>query len=154
MSIILSEYIVVPVHKKGNSSEVSNHRSIAILSVLYKVLEKVVFKWILSNFSKFNIINKVQHGFNVCYSTQTTAHKFGESVFECLDLNLHVRLFLFLCAFDTLVFQFIIDKCVKLGFRGIFSDWLRSFVHDRTKAVKNDEIFSSDYMLVWIWASP
>lgn len=144
---ILKKSIVVPIYKKGDVNEITNYRPISLLSVFSKVFEKIVLTRIMDYLDKFKLLNSAQHGFRTGRSTQTAALSFVESVYECLDSNFCVAgLFFDLsCAFDTLSFQFILDKCYSLGFRGIFLEWLRSFLDERTMSVRVNDHFSEEY---------
>ena len=52
---------VMPIHKKGNKEFISNYRPVSLLCVLSKVLERCVFKRLLSHLS--SVLQDIQHGF-------------------------------------------------------------------------------------------
>ena len=52
---------IVPIFKKGDKQLVSNYQPISLLTVILKVLEKLIFDEIISSV-KFSISNS-QHGF-------------------------------------------------------------------------------------------
>lgn len=47
-------------------------------------------------------------------------------------------------AFDSLSFEFLIDKCYNIGFRGIFLAWVRSYLENRKILVKVGNSFSQE----------
>ena len=54
---------VTPIHKKNDPSDVSNYRSISLLSTVSKVLEKIVHKYLFNFFRDNNVITPFQSGF-------------------------------------------------------------------------------------------
>ena len=52
-----------PVYKKGDKSLVTNYRTVALTSVLCKVLERIVSAAINDQLSAFGLLNSNQHGF-------------------------------------------------------------------------------------------
>lgn len=144
---ILKKATVVPIFKKDDVHDITNYRPISILSIFSKVFEKIVFERMMKYLSKINMLDNAQHGFRSGRSTQTAAVHFVEYVYECLDGGLYVAgLFFDLSrAFDSLPFQFILDKCYNLGFRGIFLDWLHSYLQGRTMRVRIQDSLSVEH---------
>jgi hypothetical protein len=60
---ILKIAIVKPLHKKGNTGEVQNCRSMSLLSVFSKIVEKLMYSRLMLFITKNNILNDAQHGF-------------------------------------------------------------------------------------------
>lgn len=146
---ILKKSIVIPIFKSGNLNEIVNYRPISILSLLSKVFEKIVFSRMMNYLSGFKILNPAQHGFRSGHSTQSAAVDFFESVYECLDRNLFVAgvFFDLASAFDSLSFEFILEKCYNLGFRGVFLEWLRSYLNERSMSVRIGESYSESHFI-------
>lgn len=97
--------------------------------------------------SKFSILSSSQHGFRSGKSTQTACCGFLEFVFTCLDDGTHVAgIFFDLSrAFDTLQHTFILDKLYQVGFRGVFLEWIHSFLTNRRLYVRIGEHSSREY---------
>ena len=55
--------------KKGDSSNVTNYRPIAITSVLFKIMEKVINEQVLHHLESNNLIHDRQYGFRQFRST-------------------------------------------------------------------------------------
>ncbi|KAK9877197.1 hypothetical protein WA026_016945 [Henosepilachna vigintioctopunctata] len=144
---VLKVATVIPVHKKNDPNIISNYRPVSILSVFSKVIEKIVFDRVNNYLNKYKIISNNQHGFRAGRSTQTAAVSLVGYVHECLDAGLHVAGFFFdqSRAFDCLMFGFILDKLYNLGFRGIFHDWLGSFIGGRSVVVRVQNGLSGNY---------
>lgn len=134
----LKKSMVTPVHKRGDPQDIANYRPISVLTNFSKIFEKIVFNRILEFLNKFNVITDSQHGFRPGRSTETAAYSFVEIVYRRLDEGMCVAgLFFDLSrAFDSLCFSFMLSKCYNLGFRGIFLDWLRSYMTGRTVKVR------------------
>ena len=63
--------IVVPIHKSGDDDLASNYRPISLLSMLSKVLEKVIAKQLLEHLESNSVLSNTQHGFRSTLSTNT-----------------------------------------------------------------------------------
>jgi len=64
-----TEGIIVPIHKKGNTSDINNYRGITLLSCLSKLFTSVVNARIETFCNNFNIISDAQFGFRKGRST-------------------------------------------------------------------------------------
>ena len=53
----------IPILKKNDRSDVSNHRPISLLSTVSKVLEKIVHKYLFNFFRDKNVITAFQSAF-------------------------------------------------------------------------------------------
>ena len=63
--------IVVPIFKKGSTSDVSNYRSITLTCITCKIMEAIIKDDIISHLWKHKLILKHQHGFLTQHSTST-----------------------------------------------------------------------------------
>lgn len=135
---------VIPILKKNNPEDIANYRPISILSVISKVIEKLVYKRIYEFLSKFNIISDSQHGFRKGKSTQSAATELFEFIYAQLDKGQKVAgIFFDLSrAFDSIRFDFIENKLYNLGIRGIILEWLKDYLRNRQIIVKVSNTFS------------
>ena len=69
---------VVPVHKKDNKSNVENYRPISLISLVMKVLERIMYEELLSRTE--TKIDPRQHGFLRNKSCNTNLLSFTNSV--------------------------------------------------------------------------
>ena len=53
----------VPIHKRGNKSDVSNYRPVSCVPTAYKVLEDVIFAQLSEYFETHSLLPQQQHGF-------------------------------------------------------------------------------------------
>ena len=55
--------IIIPLFKKGSSSDPSNYRPVSLTSIFSKLMEKVIVQEMLNYLRSNNLISKQQHGF-------------------------------------------------------------------------------------------
>ena len=82
--------IVKPLHKKGDTREIQNYRPISLLSVFSKIIEKLMYRRLMSFITDYNILNDSQHGFRVGKSTETAADAFLENIQKAIDKKRHL----------------------------------------------------------------
>ena len=63
IALSLKRAVIVPVFKSGDRTTPSNYRSIALTSVIIKVLERIVRKQIVGFLISNGYLNPIQHGF-------------------------------------------------------------------------------------------
>ena len=69
--IIRKSAIIIPVFKKGSSSDPSNYRTMSLTCIACKFLESRVKNCLLKHLQYKNLISKQQHGFQSNRSTTT-----------------------------------------------------------------------------------
>jgi hypothetical protein len=77
---------VIPIHKKGDKSSVTNYRPISNLCALSKILERCV----LQRLEAFDLDDLSQHGFRPHHSTTTAALEVQHHVASALDRKMKV----------------------------------------------------------------
>ena len=130
----------VPIFKSKSHNLVNNYRPISILHVLSKIIEKLMKDRVMSYLSKENIIYKKQYGFRPGYSTSDAVVEVVDKCVSCLDdRKFTIAVFLDLSkAFDTVNRNILIRKMERLGFRGVVSKWLDSYLTNRKMYVDID----------------
>ena len=126
---------VVPVHKKGDKSQVSNYRPISLLCILSKVMEKYIYNHIIDTVKP--LIHPLQHGFMNGKSCTTQLLEVYDNVGKCLDGGKQMdMIFLdFSKAFDSVNHTMLLHKLEKIGFSGKLFNWLREYLHNRSQRV-------------------
>ena len=97
---------------KLDKTEFSNYRPISQIPLLAKILEKIVYKQLISYLTKYNILDNRQNGFRQGHSTETTLLSLFDDLHTSLANNKAQQLILLnlSSAFDTLEFNIIIDR--------------------------------------------
>jgi len=70
--------VVIPVHKKGLTSDVNNYRPISLTCICCKLAETIIKQKMLDYLLSSNLISKHQHGF---LSKRSTCSQ----LLECVD---------------------------------------------------------------------
>ena len=127
---------VVPVHKSGSVHRVENYRPISILCCVAKVLEKFVFERMYA--AAKPIISIFQHGFVKKRSTLSNLMSYTSYLFPAMENRRQVDAvyFDFSKAFDKVPHKIAILKLERLGFPSWLTNWLESYLVDRSAFVK------------------
>ncbi|CAH1958454.1 unnamed protein product [Acanthoscelides obtectus] len=76
---------VVPIFKNGEKDEISNYRTLSILSAVLKILERAIFEKIIAFLKEKDILAHCQHGSRKQRNVQTAILQFISKLYECLD---------------------------------------------------------------------
>jgi hypothetical protein len=135
---------IIPLHKKGDTTDITNYRPISNLCTLSKVFEKLVLKrlWSIAQKHVVNLTSETQHGFKPNKSLVTAALSIQSIISRAMDedkfvvaasLDLSV-------AFDVvnrnLLFQRIKIMGIPDDMTELLEDWLskrQSYVEVRGK---------------------
>lgn len=133
---------VVPVFKSGDKDDVGNYRPISLLSILSKILEKIVATQLMSFLENNKLLANSQHGFRAKLSTETALMKVNEHIYNNIDEQ-KVSLLLLLDlskAFDSVCHKTLLKKCNQLN---IDEFWFNDYLSDRVQSVKIGSVTSS-----------
>lgn len=145
-SKVLKSSVVVPVFKSGERNSVHNYRPISLLPTIAKILEKIINVKLVNYIEKNNILSQNQFGFRKNKSTEDAIESLVTSVAKNLDnKNKCLAIFLDLAkAFDTVSIPLLICKLESIGIRGVQLDLFKSYLSNRSQAVKIGEYLSSN----------
>ncbi|KAL4082753.1 hypothetical protein QTP88_029626 [Uroleucon formosanum] len=144
---ILKFSSVMPVHKSGVKSDISNYRPISIQSHLSKLFESLVLNSIKPSVN--NILIEEQHGFRPGRSTTTCNLVFSNFVFDSFKKRSQVDVVYtdLAKAFDTVNHSVLLRVLETSGFGEPVLSWFGSFLVNRLQWVKlfgiKSNIFSS-----------
>ena len=125
---------IIPIHKKGDISNVENYRPISLLSVISKVLERCVLRKLRDHL--MSLINSAQHGFIPGRSCTTQLVEVLHYIGSILDSSKQTdMIFMDMSkAFDKVSYTALINKLRKyIG--GSLLQWFTSYLHDRQQRV-------------------
>ena len=118
-----------------------NYHPISILTVLSKVLEKVVATQLMDFLQDSQLLHPHQFGFRPGYSTETANCCFVENMKQSLDQG-NVSGAVFLClkkAFNTVNHSLLLSKMLSFHFSPDAIAWFTSYLQDREQCVKVDQ---------------
>lgn len=129
---------VIPVFKKGDRHDCENYRPISLLSVVSKILERVVFNKIYDKL--LPKITLLQHGFLKGRSTVTQLLSVIHDLNNNLDMSGQTDVIYldFSKAFDSVSHKLLIHKLKSFGFHGPLLNWFSSYLSNRTQRVLID----------------
>ena len=139
--------IVSPIPKTPGTIEPDQHRPLALLSLLSKVVERIAYIQLYSFLSP--LINKNQHGFQHCRSTVTALLNITEKIYnnmENRDASLLIMMDLSK-AFDSLQHNILLDKLKLSGLSDSALAWIESYLKDRKQIVRVNSIYSDEVTL-------
>ena len=132
---------ITPILKRDNldSCDTSSYRPISNLSVLSKLLERVVKKQLLVYLNSQCLFNPYQSAYRSNHSTDMALLKVTGDVFSAMDHGLLTLLgFLDLqSAFDSVDHGILLDRLSETyGISGMAHNWFKTFITGRSQFVK------------------
>jgi len=124
---------VIPVYEKGDAQMACNYRSISLLSIFDKLLEKVMANRLSKHLEVNQILHKYQFGFRKNHSTSLALIDVIDNILEHLDNYRHViGIYLDLQkASDTVNHEILLFKLYNYGVREVAYDWFENYLSDR-----------------------
>ena len=129
---------VLPIHIKGEHSDMNNYRPISILSHLNKIFETIISKQIKIFLKKQNILYRYQYGFRENHSTDHALINIVDSIKISIDEGkLAGGIFVDLTkAFYTVNHSILLEKLDNMGIRGIPHKLMKSYLSNRSQYVQ------------------
>ena len=137
---------VVPIYKSSDTTILKNYRPVSLLPAFSKLLEKIVFKQLMSFLTSQNILYDQQYGFRPKYSTihpiiNLLNHCASSSSKHDPETTLAVLCDL-LKAFDVIYQDILLSKMNNYGIRGLANDWFKNYLSGRQQYVDIDGVAS------------
>ena len=128
---------VIPLYKKGDLLDPKNYRPIAILPVLSKILERVVFNQTVAYFEANNLFHPNHHGFRKNHNTCTALLQMYDSWIEAAEEKqlTAVCMLDMSAAFDVVDHDILLRKLQFYGFENHSLQWMSSYLRARTQSV-------------------
>ena len=136
---------VIPIYKKDDTNFAKNYRSISLLSVFDKIIEKLIYKRVQSFLSKHNVLYKYQYGFRTNFSTTHALLDVLNYIYTALDEGKYVfGIYIDLKkAFDTVNHNILLTKLEYYSIRGLALKWFTSYLNNRLQFVSTNGITSN-----------
>ena len=133
--------IITPLLKKVglDPADVSSYRPISNLSVMSKLLERLVAKQLVGYLTASGLLPRLQSAYRAHHSTETAVLKVMTDILRALDTgNLAVLTLLDLsAAFDTVDHATLLRRLsVTYGLDGAVLSWFRSYIPQRPYTVR------------------
>ena len=130
---------VVPVFKKGNKTDPVNYRPISLTCTCCKLMEHIVTSNIMRHATENDILYPL-HGFRSGRSCETQLTGFISDLHNNLQQGRQTDVIVLdmAKAFDKVGHQRLIRKLKFYGIHGLTSQWIHSFLSNRTQSVVLD----------------
>ena len=137
--------LVVPVFKKGDKTNPSNYRPVALLPVMSKIMEKYVNYHLIRHLSDQKLLVDSQFGFRPGCHTLHPLLLLHQWAADALDTSQELSAVALdiAGAFDTVWHRRLLMKCESMGVDSITLKWLESYLSGRKQVVKIDGILTS-----------
>ena len=140
---------VIPIFKKGCAHEVKNYRPISLLPVMSKIVEKLIYRRLVSFLNQQNFFHKYQFNFRKNHSTNHATTLLVENITRAFEeKQATIGIFLDLSkAFDIIEHKILMSKLQHYGVRGLLLQLLSGYLSNRSqKVLFNGKILKSLYL--------
>ena len=121
---------VTPIFKSGDNNTLGNYRPISVISVIGKIMEKIVHNQVQKYLLDNNILSNCQSGFRPKFSTQTALLNVTENWLSAIDNGdlVGVVMIDLKKAFDTVDHAILIQKLKMYGFDDMTVKWFENYL--------------------------
>ena len=128
---------VVPLFKKGDRLDTKNYRPVAIVPILSKVLERVVFNQLSTYLETNKLMHPNHHAYRVNHNTTTALVQMYDGWMQAIENGLLTGICLLdmSAAFDTVNHELLLKKLELYGLDAASIKWIGSYLSDRTQCV-------------------
>ena len=138
---------IIPIFKKGDKNNVSNYRSITLLSTVGKLFTRILNNRLNSWADEYNIYVEAQAGFRRGMGTTDNIFILNNLITHSLDNNqrLYCAFVDFTTAFDFVVRDILWFKLIRLGVRGKILNIIKSIYSIVKSRVKHNNSLSEPF---------
>ena len=140
---------VRPIFKKGKNTEPKKYRSVSLLPVMSKVIERVVHNQLIQHLEKYKIIFDYQSGFRSKHSLNTYLTHLSNQILKGFEARKSTGMILIDLqkALDTLDHQILLKKLKYIGLSPEIVRWLESYLKNRNLIVNLEKSLSESGIL-------
>ena len=122
-----------PIFKKGKKVDLSYYRSVLLLPLISKIIEKVVHDQANEFLSDNKILCNCQSGFRTNHSTNLCLSFLTDKILKSFDEGLLTGMILIDLqkAFVTINHEILLNKLEAIGFSDKCVQWFRSYLYER-----------------------
>ena len=125
---------VTPIFKTGAKQDMENYRPISVISIVSKIMEKLIYNQLYDYLINSNILSNSQHGVRPCHSTTTALLDITNRWYQSMDVRYGVVFLDLKKAFDTVDHDILLQN----GIKGLALNWLKSYLSDRIQYCQVD----------------
>ena len=136
---------VIPLLKKDDPLEAKNYRPVAILCILSKVIERIIFLQVVEFMNTNSYFHPNHHGFRAHHSTSTAMIQMYDTWVQAVDKGelSGVCMLDMSAAFDVVDHGILLAKLKMYGFDVQAVKWMENYLSGRSQAVCIDGSLSS-----------
>lgn len=136
---------VTAIYKKGDKLDAANYRPISLVSILSKILERIIAENLRPFLIDHNVIQAEQFGFMPQRSTTANLLQAVDLWTSLSDKSIPVDVIYldFMRAFDKVPKRRLLSKLEHFGVRGKLLKWIEAFLTNRQFRVRVGNEFSS-----------
>lgn len=137
---------MIPVHKGGDRSLVTNYRPVSLTSVVCKQMGHVIASYLRQVWDKNDWLFEGQHGFRPGYSCESQVISVCQDIADSLDSgeNIDAIIVDFSKAFDLVPHGRLLTKIANSGVDPRVVIWVNEFLSGRTQRVRVEEQLSEE----------
>src|SRR5215831_5727945 len=130
--------VVIPVHKGGDRSLVTNYRPVSLTSVICKQMEHVIASYLRQVWDKNDWLYEGQYGFRPGYSCESQVISVCQDIADSLDKGDKIDAIIvdFSKAFDLVPHGRLLTKIANSGVENRVVEWIKQFLTGRTQRVR------------------
>ena len=128
---------IIPLHKKDDLLDPKNYRPVAIVRILSKILERIVFNQLISYLNENNLLHPNHHAYRAEHNTSTALIQMYDSWLQAVEAGelAGVCLLDMSAAFDVVDHTLLIQKLSLYGLDDDSLSWIRSYLSGRSQSV-------------------
>ena len=135
---------IISLHKKEDPLNPKNYRPVAIVPILSKILERLIFNQTIQYLTENKLLHPNHHAYRVHHNTTTALIQMCDAWLESVgEGELAGACFLDMsAAFDIVNHSLLIQKLRLYGFESNIIEWIQSYLSDRSQCVSIDGALS------------